>query len=279
VKHIKPLPHNDQETVENICKKRAGWFAHKDIWIQAGVTYKLAGGNPWLVKPAVFTADISSDLENLYESRRKGGYIKKIRDHYGAGSCPLCGSLGVGTVDHFLPKAVYPEFAIYSLNLIPACPYCNSDEKGSTYQGESAPARLIHPYFDKLGEQAIVSVAFKEPYEAADICAIPGPGLSGDDFEIVSFHINKLLGDEFKRFVRNLWSTLPQAVIDLISGPQIEAPPATTRAQIQLLLTLNQHTYGLNSWPAAFYRGVLADPAVINFVSQKATAILSSRGN
>lgn len=274
MKRVNPIPHNDQQTIEEICDSKPDWPTHKDIWIQAIRVYASASGNPWIVKPAVFSSDISSDLKKLYASRRGSGHIKRIREFPFTGCCPLCGSLSAGTVDHFLPKDVFPEFSVYSLNLIPVCSHCNSDEKGATYVGKSAPARLIHPYFDKIGDKPIVSVAFKKPYEAVEITAIPDSGLSGDELEIVRFHLQELLGKAFRSYVTNLWSTLPATVAASFAGQAAEVKVADTQIQIQRILTYNEITTGINSWPTAFYRGVLADPSVIDYVTQKATAPL-----
>ncbi len=87
--------------------------------------------------------------------------------------------------------------------------------------------------------------------------------------------MRELLGNAFSRYVCNLWSTLPKTVSDSYKGLLTELKPADTRAKVESLLKDNQNTYGLNSWPAGFYRGVLADPAVIDYVTEKATDALS----
>ena len=59
--------------------------------------------------------------------------------------CPLCGISFVTTIDHYLPKARYPIFSIYTNNLVPACDTCNKGKGSSTYTSkESQP---LHPYF------------------------------------------------------------------------------------------------------------------------------------
>lgn len=42
--------------------------------------------------------------------------------------CYMCGNLNAGTLDHLLPKDIYPEFSFFSKNLIPSCD-CNSKKK------------------------------------------------------------------------------------------------------------------------------------------------------
>jgi hypothetical protein len=41
------------------------------------------------------------------------------------GFCPLCSHRQVTTLDHYLPKSLYPIFAVTPLNLIPSCSDCN----------------------------------------------------------------------------------------------------------------------------------------------------------
>lgn len=95
--------------------------------------------------------EVSKDeFVKLYtEYMVKGGDVP--RDIYNVirassnGLCPLCGISIVTTVDHYLPKARYPIFSIYTKNLVPACDTCNKGKGSSVYKSkESQP---LHPYF------------------------------------------------------------------------------------------------------------------------------------
>lgn len=62
------------------------------------------------------------------------------------GRCPFCGCGYATTLDHYLPKAKYPQFSVLPLNLVPACKDCNKDKlaiDSTTAEGQS-----LHPYFD-----------------------------------------------------------------------------------------------------------------------------------
>lgn len=62
--------------------------------------------------------------------------------------CPFCGGIGTPkNVDHFLPKAHFPQFSILPLNLVPSCLDCNIGEKGDGY-ARTAEDQVIHPYED-----------------------------------------------------------------------------------------------------------------------------------
>lgn len=63
--------------------------------------------------------------------------------------CCLCGLRATSELDHYLPKQLFPEFAVYTLNLVPVCGVCNKrkDEDYKTSMGDPA---FIHAYFDEL---------------------------------------------------------------------------------------------------------------------------------
>ena len=83
------------------------------------------------------------------------GYIAELRKSASPDICPMCGSPNTGTLDHYLPKKMYPEFAIFSQNLVPAC-NCNSS-RNDDVKGAAAGDRVLHPYFDDCMTQRLVT--------------------------------------------------------------------------------------------------------------------------
>ncbi|MCX5000891.1 hypothetical protein [Streptomyces longwoodensis] len=65
------------------------------------------------------------------------------------GECPLCGTGEVDTLDHYMPKTVFPLCSIMPINLVPACMHCNHG-KGAALAG-SPDTQPLHPYVDQLG--------------------------------------------------------------------------------------------------------------------------------
>ncbi len=64
------------------------------------------------------------------------------------GLCPLCGNLGhVSTLDHYLPKAMFPAYSVHPGNLVPSCRDCNTG-KNATF-GAEAHEQTLHPYFEQ----------------------------------------------------------------------------------------------------------------------------------
>lgn len=63
--------------------------------------------------------------------------------------CPFCGGIGTPrNLDHFLPKAFFPQFSVLPLNLVPSCRDCNMEGKahGFAVGPEEQP---IQPYLDQ----------------------------------------------------------------------------------------------------------------------------------
>ncbi|MBS6003063.1 MAG: HNH endonuclease [Citrobacter sp.] len=94
-----------------------------------------------------------SDMIKLY-SNYFAGKGKPARIVYDAlmvaadDKCPFCGGIGrPRNLDHFLPKAHFPQFSIVPINLVPSCRDCNMDGKGESVATTEAE-QLIHPYLD-----------------------------------------------------------------------------------------------------------------------------------
>jgi len=81
------------------------------------------------------------------------------------GRCPLCAQRPVTTLDHHLPKAHYPAFAVAPLNLLPACSDCNKSKL------DAIPTRAeevaLHPYYDDLGDDVWLVAHVVERYPTA----------------------------------------------------------------------------------------------------------------
>jgi 5-methylcytosine-specific restriction endonuclease McrA len=95
------------------------------------------------------TPATSSDLTGNYDSR--GRATRRLRSqilaNISGGKCALCGRADASTLDHYLPKQLFPEFSIFPLNVVPSCWDCNH-KKGSDYR--RAAAIFLHSYLDRI---------------------------------------------------------------------------------------------------------------------------------
>lgn len=62
------------------------------------------------------------------------------------GICPFCDHRPVSTLDHLLPKRLFPALAVTPDNLIGACADCNKAKLA--FAPASAEEVFLHPYFD-----------------------------------------------------------------------------------------------------------------------------------
>lgn len=104
--------------------------------------------------PDVVDSLKKSELIKIYEQYfvPSGKPARKIYDallNSAKDKCPFCGGIGTPrNLDHFLPKAHFPQFSFLPRNLVPVCRDCNMDGKGEDF-ATNATDQIIQPYSDK----------------------------------------------------------------------------------------------------------------------------------
>ncbi|WP_455291660.1 HNH endonuclease [Vibrio parahaemolyticus] len=131
--------------------------AQAQLYEASGATGELYTIQPLQIQneddPVVVGKLKKSDLIKLY-----GSYVvgkkKPARAVYDAlmlaadEKCPFCGGIGrPRNLDHYLPKAHFPQFSIVPVNLVPSCRDCNMDGKGEDFATAEAE-QVIQPYLD-----------------------------------------------------------------------------------------------------------------------------------
>ena len=93
-----------------------------------------------------------NELKDVYSSQMVGR-AKPARVIYDTllsqaplGKCPFCGFGHASTLDHYLPKAKYPQLSVLPLNLVPSCKDCNTGKKAAI--ATTAESQSLHPYFE-----------------------------------------------------------------------------------------------------------------------------------
>ncbi len=252
----------DDDVVKTICADPE-WSEFEDDWLKAYASYRKSGGNPWSVEPGDFDDVVRLKMYNLYTSKRKSTALSKMRD-MDLSSCPMCGSLTTGALDHHLPREEFQEFSLLRVNLVPACTHCNSSTKGSTVKGDE-PERFLHPYYDEWVGEPLWKVLIEPSYEAATFGAAPLPGLGEERTCLVKFHLKNVLGKQFKRSMRTLWSTYPRSLA--VSLKAYDTASVTGAVTVDCERAMASH--GCNCWHAAFYRGVLANTDAVEHIRMK----------
>jgi possible EA31 gene protein, phage lambda len=84
--------------------------------------------------------------KRLVESKKGRKYYDKIKANAPMGKCPICDYNLVDTIDHYLPKTIFYQYAITVENLLPECAKCNKNKTDK--MAYNRIEELIHPYFD-----------------------------------------------------------------------------------------------------------------------------------
>lgn len=216
--------------------------------------YVLKKGSPSIV-PISLNAAQRADFENAYSNKPIGAGLSWISGLYinGLNSCPFCGGDGARTIEHYLPQTSYPEFSVYSLNLLPSCGSCNS--KRNSLNAYGATTSPLHPYFDKEILNKL------DAYTAVSLdCGVPGFHLTYDRSPFseleqlrIDYHIEISL-DEISYINR----TLDSLETLRISAEKYSSPAIFRAEVIDDEIYISERKKDYNSWHHALCKGLAA---------------------
>ncbi len=209
-----------------------------------------------------------SELTNLYEyylreKEKPGRIIYDTLMVSAKEKCPFCGGIGrPKNLDHFIPKAFFPQFSIIPLNLIPSCRDCNMDGKGQAF-ASVASEQIIHPYLDK-------SIFFTQKWvyakiETYDPCSIeyfvyPPDNWIPVDKERVTTHFHNF--ELSKRYSIQAAEEL-SILIDQRKGIMKKFSPDEFR---EYLSSFTNSPIFINHWKKVMYHCLANDEEFCNYV-------------
>lgn len=225
--------------------------------------YVVAGRDPSARKPLTIGPGLASWLREKYKTAPKSlmlDWIASVREDHDLVACPLCGGGGVVTLDHFLPEEDYPEYAVFSFNLVPSCDPCQRrrSRKGSKFH-------FLHPYFDHAAlSQLRCRVTFTPPYESVLFMLLP-TGLRGTDLARAQKQITECLPlNQFNREMRALWRKWHYRC----ARDGVAATVLRLRDDLSV-----EERVALNSWTAAFLRSLADDQVALAWMMSNPTDI------
>lgn len=151
-----------------------------------------------------------STIDNKFEKYMKNTYSNRFsssnesyKDSYeiyqkirsSVEICPYCNyfTRTVRQLDHYLPKSIFPSFAITANNLVPICKECNEDK--DNYYSTKREGMLLHPYYDEVANDILqflkckvienCNIGFQFYIEKLE-------GWDEDTYNRVKFHFEKL---------------------------------------------------------------------------------------
>lgn len=265
-----PIIHND-DFIENVVAERQGgrnarYFEEiKEEWKQRVRDYQKNKGNPEVIKEwGRISGGDEKKFINLY-SNPKGGstqqpVIRGLRSRT-LQICPACGEDGTpNTLDHYLPKDLFPEFAITAVNLSPMCDICQGEKLTQTVN--VANERIfLHPYYDEFMDTQVVVLEFDKPLETPPSFKLrPSPNLDAAQAALVSRHLNGVgVIWRYNRFFRDEYMRLLRLTY------QIRQSGQDIRVQLEIFREMASYK-SVNSWQHVFYSGVIADDSLMDYL-------------
>lgn len=275
-----PLPTvNDEATWRGLASNRrvAGHgalaAATSDV-LGRYATYHNARGDLTTFSAAPWARPLKPRLAALYTNPPVSlDFLSKTRRSGSAAVCPMCGSSHTWSLDHILSKAEYPEFYIYSRNLVPACP-CNS-LRSENYRGTGPGQRILHPYYDRILTRRLVRARIEPPFPRPNIrilvCMRKGPLAAA-----VRFHVeNTLARMNVVEYWSELWVGLlrrPRGILQL--SPTRVTPSRVKNAVLFTRDAADAESGTPNNWRSMFYTGVACSGRALRFLADHIRGIL-----
>lgn len=197
--------------------------------------------------------------DNANFNKAKKSIIARQVDAYQA-KCPYCGISEPNTMDHYLPKGIFPEFSIFGLNLLPCCSKCN-ELKNEKWM--KAGRRLIlNFYFDDIPENDKFLYAtlqfgpnIKDIVPIIDFYIKRSLNISPETFERINSHVKILnLVERFKIVVNDKYTTIFEEVSWNILNLQVDMAKTVLQNKTEILTK----QYGKNYWGVALYDAIIS---------------------
>jgi hypothetical protein len=216
-----------------------------------------------LVAQAASVAGVVSKKEmvSIYDQRMAGksGPGRPIYDQIKMlptqDRCPFCDHRNVSTLDHILPKTLYPSLAVTPLNLVAACMDCN---KVRSDFAPTAPEEVpLHPYFDDVTDKRWLFAKIIQQTPCAFVFDLDPPNEWDSVTEARARRQFSLLGlprlysNEAARELANIRYNL---------GVHYQAGgPSAVRDELARQWS-SRRANRLNSWQTAMYEAAVNDP-------------------
>jgi hypothetical protein len=263
MKNLPPPPYDDIQAIDALSKNKRiknGKLIRdaKKSLIENYRQYIRAEGNAFLISPVKLNSDLNERLEKLYSSPNIDvSFIDSMRSASSYKGCPMCGSLAAGTLDHFFSQDTYPEFIIFSKNLVPACK-CNSARqeklKGKCRQ------RILHPYFDRCLSERLLSCSFNQHGIAPSVNVKLAIDNSHAYITEIKFHFETIVANtEIEDYLHSRWTkmiTKPELVIRSLENTPTSLPDLIKNLEKELGL-LDDYHESKNNWESIFVSGLL----------------------
>jgi hypothetical protein len=220
----------------------------------------------------------AEDLLHCYSARTDAldslkAQIKARQPDLLRSECQYCGVGPPRTYDHYLPKENYPEFAVYSHNLILCCADCNH-RRGTQWRNALGQRVHVHLYFDPVDQSEEVLFA------DLDMASPPSMKFRLDLSKVATRPFYQLLARHFTQLdlLARYGEAAPSRLVDLHRSIQVHWRDLPLSALVQVLnrqLTQELQDRGPHDWRVALLRAVRDTPEFIQFARDTSLTVWS----
>ncbi|MPL70218.1 hypothetical protein SDC9_15973 [bioreactor metagenome] len=211
-------------------------------------------------------SDVKNELFSLYDYQCK--IIKNIRENIAnqqietiRNTCQNCTIDSVGSMDHILPKNIYPEYIVNPYNLFPCCSKCNQYK--SITNGDT---KFLNLFLDKLPE---IQYLFVNVYADND-CLNFTFDLRNDNNQISSYLFTKI-ENHFNNL--HLLERMKDCSISHLSAFISSIKPHFRRNGKEYVIDTtiesiynNRSSYGYNYWKCSLEYGLITSDVFWDFL-------------
>ena len=275
MKRLTPLPIDDAVILRGLSRD-ATLATHPTLardlthYLACYTNYQNANGNPNVVSAMQRAVGLRAALIGLYSNPSPAlkPHFDATRTKLSPDVCSMCGGFNPDTLDHFFPKDDYPEYTVFSKNLVPAC-RCNRN--GRPLYNPATGDRALHPFFDDCLKHRLVRVSitgpdFRAPTIALQLCC----GRRAERASI-KFHMeNVIQSKRVSTHLRNRWRrmrTKPWSVIQTLPR-NFAGTAAALSPYIKDALDRTDNEFETpNNWRSMLLAGILARRAVLQWLA------------
>ncbi|MER9585871.1 HNH endonuclease signature motif containing protein [Mesorhizobium sp. M0276] len=199
-------------------------------------------------------------MRSAYDQVQIGGRLAALREQLLASTdqCPYCGFGEPRDLDHYLPRSVYGELAIYPRNLIPSCSPCNNAKR--TIVPGLGPAHgpgLIHAYFQALPDIEFLKAQITFEGGALEVRFwIGSPDLEADLAAKLEFQLGRLKLNERFRSQINKFLSEQRTAMRMFN----EISPELFAQYLGRCANSLSGSFGRNDWRVALLRALSEHP-------------------
>ena len=169
--------------------------------------------------------------------------------------CVYCGSIDfAASIDHFLEKALFPEYALFPPNLVPVCGGCNP----SLSAINGGIVHKVHPYLSDLLDRVLIKcrLSHKTVEGAVFQLYIQADHVSKKEYDSCVRHMEYLgINDRFIRYAGREW----RGCRNVFAGFSFERAVEQVHTELRRVKDLH-----VNYWANVLYRAILEDENAVD---------------